>query len=68
VSPCVADDAAAGYLAKKEFFAEDADATGVSWCSACTLVCARMSATSGARRVARARRCRAQRASRTGPP
>jgi hypothetical protein len=30
VSPCVADDAAAGYLAKKEFFAEDANAAGVS--------------------------------------
>jgi hypothetical protein len=29
VSPRVADDAAAGYLGKKEFFAEDADAADV---------------------------------------
>jgi hypothetical protein len=55
VSPCVADDAAASYLAKKKFFAKNADAAGVSWCAARTLVYVRISATSGARRVAEER-------------
>jgi hypothetical protein len=31
VSPCVADDAVAGYFGKKELFAENAAAAGVSW-------------------------------------